>query len=184
MTDICERLVVHCPTHEASDYLAAFVADHKQGDGSVRITLRLPMSRLADRRSITERPAIGTFFSLKAISDRYPTYSVTWLPKGDGPSPEFAGALAVETVARDDCFGLILSGRCAPLGAAGAKCNAGRRIAHVSPRAVLHAIANYVENAHAHNEAALAGHRPLTYLSVKSSQRRVDTGLITPLVQG
>jgi hypothetical protein len=44
MTQISERLVVHCPDHEASHYVAAFVAEHRAGDGTVRIALRLPIS--------------------------------------------------------------------------------------------------------------------------------------------
>lgn len=173
MTHICERLVVHCPTLEASEYLAAFVADHRQSDGSVRMILRLSITKLLDRRPTDERPVFGTFRPLKAIGDSYPTYSISWLPKGDGVSPEFAGALAVEEASRDDCFSLVLSGNCAPIAKAGGKRNAGRRIAQISPRAVLHAIANYVENAYAHNEAALAGHSPLTGVSVTNLQGRV-----------
>jgi hypothetical protein len=37
MTTICERRVVHCPEHEASHYLAAFVDKHQAGDGTVRL---------------------------------------------------------------------------------------------------------------------------------------------------
>jgi hypothetical protein len=40
----------------------------------------------------------------------------------------------------------------------------GRRIAHVSGRDVLRSIANQVETARAHNDAAHAGHSPLTCL--------------------
>ena len=155
--------MVHCPTLEASKYLAAFVADHTQSDGSVRMGLRLKIGKLLDRRPMGERPVFGTFYPLKAIGDRCPTYSVSWLPKGDGVSPEFAGALTVEEAAPDDYFRLVLSGDCAAIAKCG-KCNAGRGIAQTSPRAVLHAIAHYVENAHAHNEAALAGHSPLSYV--------------------
>jgi hypothetical protein len=144
------------------------------------MTVRLPISRQSDRRPMIERALHGIFRPLNAIGDRYPTYSVSWLPNGDGPSPEFVGALAVEPVAQDDSFGLILSGHGAPLGATAQKCGAGRRISRTSPRAVLHAIAAYVENAYAHNEAALAGHSPLTYLSITDLQRRVDLGRVLP----
>ncbi len=172
MTDICERRVVHCPNPEASDYLAAFVADHHGVDG----TVRLPISRLSNRRPLIERHVVATVYPLKSIGSLHPTYSVTWLPKDGGPSPEFAGALAVVKSPCEDCFGLILTGHSKPRGAVDAMCDAirGRRIARVSARNVLRAIATYVENARAHNEAALAGHGPLTYLSVTRSQRRVD----------
>jgi hypothetical protein len=60
MTDVTERLVVHCPDHEASHYLTAFVADHQAGDGTVCIALRLRTSTLADRRPPIERRVIWT----------------------------------------------------------------------------------------------------------------------------
>jgi hypothetical protein len=176
MTDICERFVVHCPALDAPDYLAAFVADHKRRHGSAQTTLRIPIDALLHRRPMTELSA-GASHWPKAIGEPYPAYSVTWLPDGNGTSAEFIGALAVEKVAQDDWFGLILRGHCAAIGPAGAECNTGCRLAKASPRTVLHAIANYVENARAHNEAALAGHSPLTYVSCSRSQRRVDAGL-------
>lgn len=166
MTHICERLVVHCPDQDASRYLAAFVAEHQVGDGSVHIALRPAIVMSADRRSLIERRVVATLNSLQSINDPHPTYSVTWLPKGDGPSPEFAGALAVESSPQDDCFSLILSGDYEPFGGVGAMFGAsrGRRIAHVSGRDVLRSIANQVETARAHNDAAHGGRSPLTCL--------------------
>jgi hypothetical protein len=120
--------------------LAAFVVDHQVGDGTVHIALRRPI--FADRRRLTERPVVATL-SLQSTSEVYPAYSVSWLPNGDGPSPEFAGSLRVEKCRRDDCFGLILSGKCKPLGAA-TGVPRGSRIAHIPARGVLRAIANYV----------------------------------------
>jgi hypothetical protein len=113
MTDICERLVVNCPNHKASQYLAAFVAEYQVGDGTVHIALRRPI--FADRR-LTGRPVVATL-SLQSTGELYPSYAVSWLSKGVGPSPEFAGTLTVEKCRRDDCFGLILSGQYKPLGA-------------------------------------------------------------------
>jgi hypothetical protein len=129
--------------------------------------LRLPTSRLVDRRPLIERRVTATLSPLKSSGDPYPTYSVTWLPKGDGPSPEFAGALAVEKTARDGYFGLIVSGRCEPSGTFDAIFDAthGRRIACVGARGLLRSIAGYVESARTHNEAAHAGHSPLKYLT-------------------
>src|ERR1035438_7504667 len=40
VTDSGERRVVNCPNHKASQYLAAFVAEHQIGDGTVHIALR------------------------------------------------------------------------------------------------------------------------------------------------
>jgi hypothetical protein len=162
MSDISERLVVHCPDHEASRHLAAFVADHQTGDGTLQIALRLPIGIFADRRTLLERRVVATLYPLRSISDAHPTYSVTWSAKGGGPLPSFAGALAVEKVARDDCFGLMLSGHYEPpFGAVGAVFDAalGRRIAHASARDLLRSIADYVEKVCAHNSAARAGYR-------------------------
>ena len=91
------------------------------------------------------------------MSEHYPAYAVSWLPKGGGPSPEFAGTLTVEKCRRDDCFGLILSGQYKALGAA-IGVTRGNRIARVPARGVLRAIADYVMDTCAHDEAALAGH--------------------------
>jgi hypothetical protein len=159
MTEICERCVVACPEHRASHYLARFVANHRVGDGTVRFALRRPIIKFADRRSLTERPLVATL-SLQSMSDLDPTYSITWMPKGDGPSPEFVGTLAVEKCRRDDCFRLILRGHYQPVSLADARLDdeAGRRTARVSAREVLRAIAGYVNDAYAHDEAALAGH--------------------------
>jgi hypothetical protein len=161
MSDISERLVVHCPDREASRHLAAFIADHRVGDGTVRIALRLPISLFADRRTSIQRRVVATLYPLRSIEDPNPTYSVTWSPEGGGPFPGFAGALAVEKTPPDDCFGLVLSGHYEPpFGAAGALFDAalGRRIAHTSARDLLRSIADYVEYACAHNEAARAGY--------------------------
>jgi hypothetical protein len=154
MTDIRERRIVQCPNHKASQYLAAFVADHQAGDGTVHIALRRRI--FADRRALNQRTVVATL-SLQSTSERYPAYSVSWLPKGDGPSPEFAGTLTVERRRRDDCFGLILSGQYKPFGSATGVLR-GNRIARVPARDVLRAIADYVMDSCAHSEAALAGH--------------------------
>ena len=158
MTDICERRrVVHCPHHKAAQYLAAFVADHQVGDGTVHIALRRPI--FADRRRLTERPVVATL-SLQSTSELYPAYAVSWLPKVDGPSPEFVGTLTVEKCRRDDCFRLIPRGHYQPVSSVGVRLDAkaGRRTARVSAREVLRAIAGYVTEACAHKKAALAGH--------------------------
>jgi hypothetical protein len=154
VTDICERRVVNCPNHKASQYLAAFVAEHQIGDGTVHIALRRPI--FADRRRLTEPPVVATL-SLQSTSGLYPAYAVSWLPKGGGPSPEFAGTLTVEKCRRDDCFGLILSGQHKPPGAT-TGVTGGNRIARVPVRGVLRAIADYVMDRCAHDEAAPAGH--------------------------
>jgi hypothetical protein len=164
MPDVRERRVVHCPDHEASHYLASFVAEHQVGDGSVRIALGLPISIVADRRIRIERRVIAKLYPLEWIGDPHPSYAVTWLPNGDGPAPKFAGALAVEQSPRDDCFGLILSGDYEPVSAM-FDATHGRRIAHAAARNLLRSIANHVEKARAQNAAAHAGHSLLMLLT-------------------
>jgi hypothetical protein len=107
-------------------------------------------------------------YPLHSISDPHPTYSVTWSPKTGVSFPEFAGALAVEKGPRDHSFGLIVSGHYeSPLGGVGTMFDAtlGRRITHESARDLLRSIADYVENAWAHDEAARAGYSPLTHFA-------------------
>ena len=68
MSDISERLVVHCPDREASRHLAAFVAEHNVGDGTLRIALRLPNSMFADRRALIERRVVATLYPLRSMA--------------------------------------------------------------------------------------------------------------------
>jgi hypothetical protein len=69
MTDISERRVFHCPSPQASDYLAAFVADHQRGDRRARMPL-------------IERPVVVRLCPLKSIGDLHPTYSVHLVAQG------------------------------------------------------------------------------------------------------
>ncbi len=79
-TDICERRVVHCPEHEASHYLTAFVAEHQAGDGTVRLAFRLPSAylRTAGRRS-------NAALSLQSMNDLYPSLATADCFRADGP---------------------------------------------------------------------------------------------------
>jgi hypothetical protein len=94
MTDICERRVVNWPNHKS---VKVFIADHQGGDGRVLIVLRRPT--FADRRRADQRPVVLTL-PLQSTSELSPAYAISWLPKGDGPSPEFAGTLTVAKAAR------------------------------------------------------------------------------------
>jgi hypothetical protein len=167
MSDINERLIVRCPYHEAPAYLAAFVAEHQVDDGTVRVALRLPAEMFADGRQLSEGSLVATLYPLHAISDPYPTYTVTWSPKAGVSFPEFAGALAVEKGPCDDSFGLIVSGQYESPGGVGTMFDTilSRRFTHDSAQDLLHSIAGHVENARAHDEAARAGYSPLTHFA-------------------
>ncbi len=160
-SDVSERIAVDCPAREASDFLDAFIADHRSVDGTLRLTLRSPARKLTDRRQPAERPVVATIAPLPSSGDPAQAYSITWSSAGDGPSPEFSGALAIEKARGDDSFGLILSGQYESAGADRLVPSAtrGRRTARVSGRDVLRCIAEFVENARAHKDAAFAGHR-------------------------
>jgi hypothetical protein len=152
MADICERHVVRRSERDASHCLAAFVGQRRDRDGTVHIALRLPFRFFATRTSPIQRRVIATFYPIHSLGDEHSTYSVSWSAQGGGPFPEFAGALAVEKLPRDDCFGLILSGHYEPpMGKIGAMFDAilGNRIAHVSAQELLRSIAAHVENASA-----------------------------------
>jgi hypothetical protein len=154
MTDIRERRVVNCPNHKASKYMAAFVCrpSSRRRYGAHRVAA----ADLCGSAPLTERPVVATL-SLESMNQLYPACAVSWLPKVDGPSPEFVGTLMVEKCRRDDCFGLILRGQYTPLGAATSVAR-GNRVARVPARGVLRTIADYVLDRCAHDEAALAGH--------------------------
>jgi hypothetical protein len=176
MSDARKR-IVRCPYDEAAQFLTAFIAQHRTGDGSARMALRLPANIFADQRSLLERRLCATLYPLHSMSDREQLYSVTWsLPAFRG-CPEYSGALAVEKGARDDCFGIMVSGdyeRVPPTGTGDPTLL--RRIAQASAREVLRAIADYVENACAHSFAARAGYsKPLQYavLSTRNSESGV-----------
>ena len=178
MSDISERLVVHCPDREASRHLAAFISEHTVGGGRVDIALRLPFTMFADRRAAIERRVIATLHPLRAISDPHPTYSVSWTPKSGGPFPEFSGALAVEKSSLDDCFGLIVSGHYEPpFGRVGAMFDAtfGRRIARAAARDLLQTIAGYVEKA-SEKAAALRESQPAVRTAARM-QPKSETSL-------
>ena len=148
MTDICERRVVHRIESDASQALAAFVAMHRAGDGSVRIALRLPVIMFAAWKSAIERRGVAEFFPLKSSGDRFPTYSVNWSARDGGPFPVFYGALAVEQLSSGDRIGLVLSGNYVPpFGRFGALFDAvvGHRIAHATARDLLSDIAACIE---------------------------------------
>jgi hypothetical protein len=149
VTDFCERCVVHRPQSDAGHFLATFVAEHRFADDTRQNAPRLPATLFATWRSLIARRGVACFYALGSSSDRQSTYSVTWSPKGSGPFPVFAGALATVDLARDDCFGLILSGHYEPpFGKVGAAFDAifGRRIVRTSAQAVLRSIAAQVEN--------------------------------------
>lgn len=169
MNDISERLVVHCPFHEGPSYLAVFIAEHQAGDDrTVCIALHLPIGMFADRRPLIERSIVATLYPLPSISDLYPAYSVTWPAETGVSFPEFAGTLGVQSRRRDHCLGLIVSGRYElPLNMVGRSFDAtlGRRLTHGSARDLLRSIADHVENAWAHDEAARAGYSPLTHFT-------------------
>src|SRR5450631_3701236 len=149
MTHICVRRVVRRPERDAPRCLAAFVAGHRVRDGKVRICLRLPSGIFATSRSSIARRVIATFYPLQSLGDEHATYSVSWSARDGRPFPEFAGALAVEKLPRDDHFGLILSGHYEPpLGTMGVLFDAivGHRIAHGLAEHFLRSIAAHLED--------------------------------------
>jgi hypothetical protein len=156
MPDICERLVVHCAQHEAAQRLAAFVAEHRDVNGSLSIALRLPITMFAAWKVALEQRAVASFYSLSSAADSHPTYSIAWSSADGGAFPEFAGALAVERTLLRDRFSLVLSGHYqVPFGAAGAVFDAGlgKRVARGFVCGFLRSIADHVERASAETTA-------------------------------
>jgi hypothetical protein len=161
MNDISQRLVVHCPDRQGLQHLAAFISEHRLGDGRVRIALRLPVGIFGDRRALIERRVIATLYPLRSVADPHPTFSVSWSPEGSGPFPDFTGALAIDRSTDDDAFTLVVCGHYEPPHRASGSpldISLGKRIALASARDLLRSIADYVEKACAHSEAARAGY--------------------------
>ncbi len=157
MSDISERLLVHCPDCEASRHLAAFIDAHTVHGGRVRIALHLPLRLFTRRLGMIERQVIATLYPIRSIDDPHPTYSVTWAAAGGGPFPEFSGALAVEKSVLDDAFGLIVTGHYdPPLGFVGTAFDRvfGHRIARAVAGDLLATIAHFAEGAATRSAAA------------------------------
>jgi hypothetical protein len=178
MSDARKR-IVRCPYDEAAQFLTAFIAQHRTGDGSARIALRLPAGIFAERRSLVERRLCATLYPLHSMSDQQQIYSVTWSLPAFGAYPEYSGALAVEKSAHDDCFGIFVSGDYGELPyTSSGDATLLRRIAQASARELLRTIADYVENACAHSFAARAGYsKPMQYAAF--STRNTDSGVLT-----
>jgi hypothetical protein len=148
VTNISERLTVHLPECEASDPLAAFLAEDRVAEAAVRAGFNLSTTMNAILESLAARFGGVSFYSLQWIGDRHPTYSVTWPAKIMGIFPQFTGALAVEALETNDAFGLILSGNYQPpFGNVGTLFDSllGRRVAEDCARGVLQSIADHVE---------------------------------------
>jgi hypothetical protein len=150
MTDICERRGVRWLERDSADYLAAFIDEHRGGDGTVRIALRLPLKIFAAWTFLVEQHGMASCYSLGSSSDQHATYSVTWSADGRDGLPEFEGALAIEPLIGAGRFGLVLSGHYQPpLGRLGSLFDAvlGRRIAKGSAQDLLHSIVAHMESA-------------------------------------
>jgi hypothetical protein len=164
MSDISERLDLHCPDHEATRHLADFIGQHLTAGGAFAMTFRLPGKVFASRRGPCERQVYAQLWTLHSASDPCQTYSVD-LAHTFGSSPFFSGALAVRTTPADDCAAFVLAGNYEPRNAAvvdtlSDRTTAEHRLAQASTSYLLRSIAAYVQVASARNEAAHAGKYP------------------------
>jgi len=170
MSNISERLVVHCPYHEAPSYLASFFAKHQAAEDSVAcIALHLPGKMFADGFLTLARTVVATLYPVRSISDPNPRYLVIWSPKAGDWFPEFGGRLAFARSSHDNCLNLVVNSHYeVPLNRKGSllddACN--RRIIHGSARALLRSAAHHIEDGWAHDEAARAGYSPLTHFTL------------------
>jgi hypothetical protein len=178
MSDRTTR-IVRSPYDDAARLIVAFVAQHRSSDGSVRIGLRLPNALFAERRSVVERRLWAVLYPLHAAGDANQVYPVSWSLEFIGSFPEFNGALAIERGESDDTSVVYVSGDYELLSCdRTADVALFRRIAHACARELLRAIAEFVENACAHDFAARAGYsKPLqlAVLSVSSADSKVLT---------
>ncbi len=164
MSDFRERLVVLSRDNEATRNFAAFLSEQTAGDARIRVPLRLPVNVFSDRRALIERRVIATLLSVRSIDDASPAYSVAWTSQATQPFPHVTGALNVEKSPLDDRIVLLLNGHVGPPSeqqsesAGDVDSMLNLRIAQAAARDLLRAIAEFIENAAAHNAAARAGH--------------------------
>ena len=162
MTDFRERLVVLSRDNEATRNFAAFLSEQTSADGQTRVPLRLPVNVFNDRRALTERRVSATLVPLRPIDDESPAYAIAWASQTMPAFPELSGTLMIEKSPVDDRLVIIVTGHAAPPvqhvpgDAVDAVLNG--RIAQAAARDLLRAIAEFIENAAAHNAAARAGH--------------------------
>src|SRR5664279_3163455 len=170
MSNISERLVVHCPYHEAPSYFASFFAKYQVAGGNrACIALHLPVRMFADRLLSLAHIVIATLYPVHSISDPNPRYLVIWSPNAGDWFPEFGGRLAFARSARDNCLDLIINSHYeVPLNGAESMLDdaVNRRIIHGSARALLRSAANHIADRWAHDEAARAGYSPLTHFAL------------------
>jgi len=169
--------IVRAPYDETARFLTAFIVHHQLSDGSTCIALRLPNGIFAERRSVVERRLWANVYPRRARRDREHVYAVTWSLRSVGAFPEFNGALAIEPGESGDTSNLHLSGNYELLPyARTADVALFRRVAHASARELLRTIADYVENACAHDFAARAGYsKPMQFSMLSSNSSALAT---------
>src|SRR5664279_5265613 len=99
MSNISERLVVHCPYHEAPSYFASFFAKYQVGGGNrACIALHLPVRMFADRLLSLAQIVIATLYPVHSISDPNPRYLVSGRPMPATGSLNSAAGLPLQEV--------------------------------------------------------------------------------------
>ena len=171
MSDKTTR-IVRAPYDDAARFLTAFIAHHRLSDGSTCVALRLPNGIFAERRSVVERRLWANVYPRHATRDRQHVYGVTWSLRSVGAFPEFNGTLAIEPGESDDTCNLCVTGNYELLPyARSADVALFRRVAHASARELLRTVADYIENACAHDFAARAGYsKPMQFAMLSASE--------------
>jgi hypothetical protein len=175
MSNISERLVVHCPYHEAPSYLAGFFAKYQvKHESNACIALHRRVKRFANQPSTIARSVVTLVYPLHSISDPDPRYFVIWARETGKRFPEIAGTLTFAKSSRDNCFDLIINSHYeSPM----LDASLSRLTFHGLAGDLLRSIGNHVESAWAHDEAARAGYSPLTHFTLDWS----DTAKILEL---
>ena len=153
MTKLSER--IDLPRYSRPwEYLNRAVCQVSDYQEPEVIRLRVPLLGVTGGPAIEKDVAIKYSARPAAAGDDRP-WSLHWEPVGGGPYPEFAGELKID-IGEDRACALVIEGEYSPpLGAAGQAFDSllGSRIASVTAREFLAAIAEQMHHEHVLQEA-------------------------------
>jgi hypothetical protein len=151
LTEIKQRLEVHCPYVRALEYVDRYLSHLGWSDRSHVVTLRLrvPLGASdAGKGLALDKEVIASLDRLPQPRRLEERIAVTWEPQdAHEPFPKFDGTLSLEAASPKACF-LTLEGKYEPpLGVAGKVFDAalGRRIAEATARLLLKEIGDWIE---------------------------------------
>jgi len=162
LTEIKQRLEVHCPYVRALEYLDRYLSHLGWSDRSHMVVLRLrvPLGPSDAGKGLSlDKEVIASLDRSAQPRGLEERITVTWAPQdAHEPFPKFDGTLSLEAATPKACF-LKLEGKYEPpLGVAGKAFDTalGRRIAESTAHLLLKEIADWIELAYVQDEPHLS----------------------------